>query len=79
MQQMLLRSYEAMIPLAIGQRLKLDDAMLRATAKILQLDVERGISEAEVILEATEFDAVKAAKMILDSKIPEGVSFDFIG
>lgn len=43
----------------------------RLIAKKLKKDIQSGNSEAEVIVDSVGGDYMKAAKLIIDSKIPE--------
>lgn len=48
-----------------------DNSWVRLIADKLKKDIQSGNSEAEVIVDSVGGDYMKAAKLIIDSKIPE--------
>jgi hypothetical protein len=57
---------------------KFDGSLERCIARTLKNSVERGNSEAEVILQAAGGDYLKAAYLITSSKIPDHANVQVI-
>lgn len=69
MQQIMTETYDQVAIIAIKNG-TITGAWEQAVAGRLEFDFKHGVSEAEVILQSTDMDAIRAATMVVCSKVP---------